>query len=158
MPREEGNSSRIGAHLLPIRRMDSGDSCLSARSYCYDHRGNSCITSTSLSCEIKSKMGTSLVVQGLGVCLPMQGTQVCSLVQEGSAQHKATMPRATTMSLDSGTRKLQLLKPAHPTAHVPQQEKPPQGKGHGPQRREQPPLAATRESLHKATKTQCSQK
>ena len=123
LPREEGKSSPMGAHLLPIRRMGSGDSCLSARSYCYDHRGNSCTTSTSLSCEIKSNMGTSLVVQGLAVCLPtqgtqvwslvqegsahhrqlrrepMQGTQVWSLVQEGSAHHKATTPRATTTEL-----------------------------------------------------------
>ena len=72
--------------------------------------------------------------------------------------HQATMPRATTTEPALWNPRAQLLKPAHPTAHSPQQETPPHGKGHGPQRREQPPLAATRESLHEATKTQCSQK
>ena len=96
LPREEGKSSPVGAHSLPIRRMDSGDRCLSARSYCCDHRGKSCTASTSLSCEIESSMRTSPAVRGLGVCLPMQGTQVWSLVQEDSAHHKATTPKATT--------------------------------------------------------------
>jgi len=36
--------------------------------------------------------GTSLVVQWLGVCLPMQGTQVQSLVWEDSTYHGATKP------------------------------------------------------------------
>ena len=36
--------------------------------------------------------GTSLVAQWLRICLPMQGTQVLSLLQEGSTCHKATKP------------------------------------------------------------------
>ena len=38
----------------------------------------------------KSKLGTPLVVQRLGICLPMQGTWVPSLVQEDSTCHRAT--------------------------------------------------------------------
>ena len=40
----------------------------------------------------KIKFWTSLVVQWLRMCLPMQGTQVPSLVQEDSTCHKATKP------------------------------------------------------------------
>ena len=40
----------------------------------------------------KNKFWTSLVVQWLRMCLPMQGTQVPSLVQEDSTCHKATKP------------------------------------------------------------------
>ena len=36
--------------------------------------------------------GTSLVAQWLRICLPMQGTQVLSLLQEGSTCHAATKP------------------------------------------------------------------
>ena len=38
------------------------------------------------------KVGTSLVVQWLRICLPMQGTQVQSLVQEDPTCHRATKP------------------------------------------------------------------
>ena len=52
---------------------------------------------------------TFLVVQWLRICLPMQGTWVCSLVQEDSTYmgNSAHVP--------------QLLKPLHPTAHTLQQ-------------------------------------
>ena len=43
-----------------------------------------------------SKWGFPLVVQRLGICLPMQGTQVHSLVQEDPMCHRVTRPRATT--------------------------------------------------------------
>ena len=36
--------------------------------------------------------GTSLVVQWLGICLPMQGTRVPALVQEDPTCCRATMP------------------------------------------------------------------
>ena len=40
----------------------------------------------------KTEKRTSLVVQWLGVCLPIQGTQVQSPVQEDSLCHRATKP------------------------------------------------------------------
>ena len=39
-----------------------------------------------------SEKGTSLVVQWLRICLPMQGTQVRSLVREDPTCHRATKP------------------------------------------------------------------
>ena len=42
--------------------------------------------------ELKIKGRTSLVVQRLRICLPMQGTQVWSLVQEDSTYHGAIKP------------------------------------------------------------------
>ena len=38
------------------------------------------------------KRGTSLVAQWMRICLPMQGTQVQSLIQEDSTSHRATKP------------------------------------------------------------------
>ena len=38
------------------------------------------------------RRGTSLVAQWLRICLPMQGTQVRSLVQEDPTCHGATKP------------------------------------------------------------------
>ena len=43
-------------------------------------------------CKTKNKIRTSLVVQWLRICLPMQGTQVQSLTQEDLAYHGATKP------------------------------------------------------------------
>ena len=37
-------------------------------------------------------LGTSLVVQWLRICLPMQGTRVRSLAQEDPMRHRATKP------------------------------------------------------------------
>ena len=64
---------------------------------------------------------TSLVVQGIGIHLPMQGTQVWSLVQEDSTCCRATKPMgldywACTLepkSCNYGACMLQLLKPMH---------------------------------------------
>ena len=64
--------------------------------------------------HVKLKGGTSLVVQWLGICLPMQGTWVRSLVKE----LRPHMPQGIY------TRAQQLLKPGHPGARAPQQEKP----------------------------------
>ena len=58
------------------------------------------------------------------------------------------------LSLCSGARELQLLKPVCFRAHAPQQEKPLQGEAHAPQLREEPLLATIRESQHVATQTQ----
>ena len=41
---------------------------------------------------ISGNLGTSLVVQWLRICLPMQGTRVRSLVQEDPTCHGATKP------------------------------------------------------------------
>jgi len=40
----------------------------------------------------RTRVGTSLVVQCLGVCLPMQGTWVQSLVRKEPSCHEATKP------------------------------------------------------------------
>ena len=47
---------------------------------------------TTLKGNMKNIIGTSLVVQRLGVCLPMQGTWVLSLVQEDPTCCGATKP------------------------------------------------------------------
>ena len=93
------------------------------------------------------------------------GTRVRSLVQKDPTCCGATKAvhgsyRACTlepMNHNYWARALQLLKPAHlePMLHNNRShcnEKPPH------LNEEWPPLAVTRESLHAATKTQCSQK
>lgn len=46
--------------------------------------------------ERAGRLGTSLAVQWIKICLPMQGTRVGSLVREDSTCQGATKPRATT--------------------------------------------------------------
>ena len=58
---------------------------------------------------LKTTLGTSLVVQWLRICLPMQGTQVRALVREDPTCHGATKP----MRHNYWPREPQLLKPAH---------------------------------------------
>ena len=78
--------------------------------------------------------GTSLVAQWLRIRLPMQGTWVRSLVWEDPTCHGATNPMRHNYwdcalepaSHNYWARVPQLLKPVHPTACAPQQEKPPQ--------------------------------
>ena len=48
--------------------------------------------SSDWSTQLKHDQGTSLVVQWLRICLPMQGTQVQSLVGEDSTWFRATKP------------------------------------------------------------------
>ena len=55
------------------------------------------------------KSGTSLVVQRLRICLPIQGTRVWSLVQEDPTCRRATKP----MCHKYWACMLQLLKPVH---------------------------------------------
>ena len=84
-----------------------------------------------------------LMEQWIRICLPIQGAWFQSLIQEESTCHRATKPCATTTE-------------AHmPKACAPQQEKPLQKEACALQLR-QPMLTATRESPHKATRTQCS--
>ena len=101
--------------------------------------------------------GISLVVQWLRICLPMQGTRVRDLVREDLTGHGATKPvrhnywacALEPVSHNYWAHMPQLLKPAclQPMLH--------NKRSH---RNEKPPLAATRESSHTATKTQRSQK
>ena len=98
-------------------------------------------------------LGASLVAEWLRICLPRQGTRVRALVREDPTCRGATKPvRHNCSALVP-----QLLKPAHlesvlhnKRSHL--NEKPVH------RNKEQPPLTATRESPHAATKTQCSQK
>ena len=88
-----------------------------------------------------SKVGhrTSLVEQWIRIYLPLQGTQVPSLVREDSTRRGAAEPQL--LSPNPGACKLQLLKPECPGACAPQQERPPQQEAHTQLER----------SLHKAT-------
>ena len=109
--------------------------------------------------------GTSLVVQWLGIRLPMQGTWVRALVREDPTCLEATKPMCHNYWACS-------LEPASHNywAHMPQLQKPTHlepvlcnkrsHRSEKPAHRneESPPLASTRESLRAAMKTQCSRK
>ena len=101
----------------------------------------------------KFKGRTSLVVQWLRICLPMQGTRVQSLVQEDPTCHRTTKP----VCHNYWACMPQLLKPVllEPMLHNKRNhhnEKPTH------RSEESPPLATTRESPQAATKTPHSQK
>ena len=74
---------------------------------------------------------TSLVAQWLRICLPMQGTQVWSLVREDPTCHGATNP----VRHNYWTCVPHLLKPARFRACARQQETLPQWEARAPQRR-----------------------
>ena len=100
---------------------------------------------------------TSLVVQWLIICPPMQGTQIRSLVQDDSPCHGATkLLKPRLLSLCSRTCELQLWKPSYSGACALQQEKPLQWEVHA-SNKEWPSPATTRKSPRAATKTQCNQ-
>ena len=97
--------------------------------------------------------GTSLVAQWLRILLPTQETRVRALVQEDPTCRRATKPvchNYWACALEPASHNYwahvpQLLSPrattteAHvPSAHAPQQEKPPQWEAHAPQRRVAP--------------------
>ena len=85
------------------------------------------------------------MAQWVRVCLPMQVTQVPSLIRENPTCCRATNPCVTTAE-------------AHVLrAHAPQQEKPPEWGASVPQR-EQARLAATRQSPRAVMEIQHSQK
>ena len=109
--------------------------------------------------------GTSLVAQWLRICLPKQGTRIQALVQEDPTCHRATKPvchNYWACALEPAihicwAHESQLLKPVclepvlcNKRSH--HNEKPTH------LNEEEPLLAATRESLRAATKTQHSQK
>ena len=94
--------------------------------------------------------GTSLVAQWLRIRLPMQGTQIWSLVQEDPTCRRTHVPQL--LSLCSRAHEPQLLSlcatttEAHtPRAHDPQQEKPLQWETCAPQRRVTPACRNQRE-------------
>ena len=100
------------------------------------------------SCKVniyqKRENRTSLVAQWLGICLPRQGTQGQSLVQEHFTRHGAAKP----VRPNYRAHMLQLLKPAHlePGLH--------NKRSHCSEKaehrdEEKPPLATTRESPHR---------
>ena len=88
---------------------------------------------------------TSLVVQWSRICLPVQETQVLSLVPKDSACHKATEP----VCHHCWAHGLQPLKPTRSEATA--------ASGLCTATREQNPLMATRESPQAAMKTRCGQ-
>ena len=113
----------------------------------------------------KKMMGASLVAQWLKIRLPMQGTRVRTLVQEDHICCGATKPvrhNYWACALEPASHNhwdcmSQLPKPAclEPVLR--------NKRSHHSERpthwnEEQPPLAATGQSPHTATKTQCSQK
>ena len=103
--------------------------------------------------------GTSLVAQWLRICLPMQGTRVWALIREDPTCRRATKPVRHNYwgcALEPASHSYwalvpQLLKPAclEPVLC---------NKKSTYCNEEYPPLAATRESLCAATKTQCGEK
>ena len=100
----------------------------------------------------KKREGTSLVAQWFRICLPMQGTRVRSLVREDPTFHGASKP----VCHNYWAHVPQLLKPARLEPML-RNEKPWQWEARASHPRVAP-LAATRESLRAATKTQRSQK
>ena len=90
--------------------------------------------------------GTSLVAQGLRICLPMQGTRVRALVREDPTCRGATKPvhhNYWACALEPASHNYRspwaTTAEAHgPRARAPQQEKPPQWEARAPQWRVAP--------------------
>ena len=96
--------------------------------------------SSSYKINQKISLWTSLVVQCMWICLPMQGIWVRSLAPEDSTSLGATGPCAQLLRPCSRACEPQLLSPCAvpteacaPRACAPQQEKPPQWQAHVPQ-------------------------
>ena len=100
---------------------------------------------------IKNRLiGTSLVVQWIGIHLPMQWAWVQCLVWEDSKRQPATEP----ISRNYWAHVLQTLKPRHPEA--PQEAKPPQWEA-GARPLESGPAHQSQRKGRAAAKTQHSQ-
>ena len=108
--------------------------------------------------ERKHSFWTSLVSQWLRICLPTQGTWVWSLVQEDSTCCGATKNRKRQLLSLWSSLEPQLPKPTCPRICALQQERPPRWQARALRLEINSPLAATRESLRAAMKTQSSQK
>ena len=107
---------------------------------------------------LKLCLRTSLVVQWLRICLPMQGTQVRALVQKDPTCRGATkLPCATTTEPALQSSRTTTTEPTRlgPVLHHKRSHRNEKPAHHN---KEQPPPAPTRESPHVATKTQHSQK
>ena len=115
--------------------------------------------------EIKTTMRTPQVVQWIGICLPMKGTQGQPLVWGDSTGCRATKPCVITTEPECHeswnlraavhTLEPQVLSPCA-ESRAPQQQKPPQGEAQAPQ----PESSLCFLQLEKgctATKTQCNQ-
>ena len=82
--------------------------------------------------QLKTQIGSYLVAQQLRLCQPMQEIRVQSLVREEPTCRRATKPvyhnywacALQPENRNSWAHVLQLLKPTHPRACAPQQEKP----------------------------------
>ena len=99
------------------------------------------------------------MAQWLRIHLPMQGTQVWSLVWEDPTCCRAPKPMCHNYWACALEPVCHNYWACAPRAPAPQQEKPPQWEAYVPHcNEEQPPLAATRESPRAAMKTQSSQK
>ena len=94
--------------------------------------------------SLRSAVRASLVAQWLRIRLPRQGTRVRALVREDPTCRGATKPMRHTYRACALEPMRHNYWACVPRTRAPQQEK--------------PPLAATRESLRTATKTQRSQK
>ena len=113
--------------------------------FCDPDWGNSFLYMTLKSQQKEKKIGISLVVQWLTTCLPMQETQVWSLVWGDSTCQGATKPvchNCWACALESRNYWAPV-----PRAHAPQQESHCNEKP--TQHTERAPLTATRDSLCK---------
>ena len=90
------------------------------------------------------------MTQGIRIHLPMQGTQVRSLVQKDSTCCRATKP----VCCNDGACVPQPTQPLAPGALVALQREAIVIRSQGTTMKSSPPLAATRESLQAAKKTQ----
>ena len=130
-------------HPLVSQKDNSTSHCRSMRSL---SKVRCSFTSRDFSIKRKPP-GASLVAQGLGVRLPMQGTRVWALVQEDPTCRRAIKPVHHNYWACALESKSQLLSPRAtttearaPRACAPQQEKPLQWEACAPQWRVAPAL------------------
>ena len=116
--------------------------------------------------QVRTTMRASLVVQGLRICLPVQGTLVWSLLEEDSRCHEAAKPvhhSYWTYTLEPKSHNYWTCTPPTPEAGAPRahavpQEKPQQWEAQAVQRETNSLLSVAGESLYAATEAQCSRK
>ena len=115
--------------------------------------------------DINTTSRTSLVVQWIGICLSMQGTQVWSLIWEDFTCHGQLKPTchsdwACTLKPMSSNYRACVLQLPKPTCLEPVLYSKRSHRNEKPVHctEERPLLSATRESPHTSTKTQQNQK
>ena len=111
-------------------------------------------------CTLNLIWQTFLVVQKLRIHLPIQGTQIQSLLQEDPTCHNAAKPVYHSYCASAPEPvSCNYWGPCAPRAHTLQQEKPPQWEACALQLKSSaPPTPATKERWCKAVKTQHSPK